>query len=67
MKIALPVLGPPDKSRQLLELHSAVSDDWERWKIIGHAVDGRVKLEKQSDSREVRWADLSRLRYRWIL
>ena len=66
VKVDLPELDLPDDSRRLLELHQPASDSWERWKIVSFAADGRVKLENQSDARDVCWVDLSRSRYRWV-
>ena len=55
----------PDQTR-VIEVHDATTDEWRRAVIEKFSVDGRSQLRWSDDQTLSPWADLSRMRYRWV-
>ena len=66
IKLDLPTLEISESQPRVLEMREGDYDVWVRWHVLRFAIDGRVQL-KRSDSEEVRWMDLSRVSYRWVV
>ena len=59
----------PNQPRELeiQEGPSDPDDGWVQYRIQKFAVDGTVLLRNQEHRNRVKWVDLSKCRYRWVM
>ena len=66
VKLDMPELAVhPDQCR-IIEVHDPTTDEWRRASIEKFSVDGRCQLQWTDDQSRTEWADLTRMRYRWV-
>ena len=66
VKLDMPELELHPDQANVIEVHQGDSDTWRRAVIEKFSVDGRCRLRWSDDQALTEWADLSRLRYRWV-
>ena len=64
VKIEMPVMD--DQSVGRLLQYTVNGDDWFEAKVRAISLDGRVYLERTDNPSNRVWADLTRMRYKWM-
>ena len=70
IKVDMPEFDIDPNQPRELELHEDPSDPdagWVRYRIEKFSVDGTVLLRNHDNRNRVKWVDLAKCRYRWIV
>ncbi len=63
----MPELDLDPRSLRRLEIHDNTTDEWTRFRIERYCIDGRVQIRQVDNPAELRWRDLSKVRYRRVV
>ena len=66
IRLDMPELDLHSDQCRVIEVHNPVTDAWRRAVIEKFSVDGRAQLRWSDDRQITEWADLTRMRYRWV-